>query len=91
MERHGNMLLYYYIQIPEGEDEAAFNRHNSALKGEFKKAKPNKAVVAALMKQSFAMRRNNVLQQARPLNEMLELYPFLSDPDEVSNYKIFGG
>ena len=66
------------LQIPEGEDKAAFNSHNSALKGEFKKAKPNKAVVAALMKQSFAMRRNNILQQARPLNEILELYPFLT-------------
>ena len=50
---------------------------------EFKKIKRNRATIAALMKQSFAMRRNSILEQVRPVSEIIQMYPFLGEPDEV--------
>ena len=65
----------------EGEDMASFARHNSQLKTEARKTKPNRSMVKELMSISFAMRRNNTIEDPKPLNEVLIQYPFLKDRD----------
>ena len=77
----------YYVQVssqvPEGEDEASFARHNRALTIESQKSKPNRALVAELMNLSFEMRRNRIISDSIPLFELLTTYPFLKAPEEV--------
>lgn len=75
--------------MPEGEDDASFARHNHALKGEAKKVKPNRGVVAELMKLSFEMRRNSILSNVKPLKELLSNFPFLNDSEQVSQKNIY--
>ena len=72
-----------FTKIPEGEDGASFARHNSLLKVEARKGKPNRSIVSEIMKVSFHMRRNDILSEPKPLSELLESYPFLKDYDEV--------
>ena len=72
-----------FLKIPEGEDNASFARHNSLLKSEAKKSRPNRCIVSELMGTSFAMRRNNITTEPKQLRELLNCYPFLKDRDEV--------
>jgi hypothetical protein len=75
--------VYPISQVPEGEDEASFARHNRSLKAEYKKTKPNQAVVSELMKLSYEMRRNDITKEGKPLGELLAQYPFLGTSEEV--------
>lgn len=70
--------------MPVGEDAASFSRHNSDLKKEFCKVKPNLIKVEQLMTLSFAMRRNDVIFSTHTVKEIVTRYPFLSVRDEVS-------
>ena len=72
-----------FLKIPEGEDNASFARHNSTLKSEAKRSKPNRSIVTEFMSISFAMRRNDIIEHPKPLYELLVNYPFLKDRDEV--------
>ena len=76
-------VVLQFLKVPEGEDEGSFARHNRALKVEFQKIKPNRALVAELMKLSFEMRRNRIISESIPLSEILSSYPFLRCPEEV--------
>ncbi len=69
---------------PSGEDAASFARHNQKLKSEHSKAHPNKAVVQELMKVTFEMRRHDIVNNTKHLTRIMEDYPFLKCPDEVS-------
>ena len=71
-----------FLKVPEGEDEGSFARHNRALKVEFQKTKPNRALVAELMMLLFEMRHNRI-SESIPLAEILLSYPFLRCPEEV--------
>lgn len=81
-----DMYYIWLLQVPDGEDEALFARHNRALKAEQKKVKPNRTVVKELMNMSYEMRRNDILSQGKPLVQLLDDYPFLGHYDEVCAY-----
>ena len=71
-------------ELPTGEDVISFSRHNQHLKAENSKPHPNKAVVQELMKVTFEMRCQDIVNNSRHLKQLLEVYPFLRSPDEVS-------
>ena len=71
------------LDVPPGEDSTSFLRHNKFLLGEFTKAHPNRASVAEAMKLSYSMRRKDITSSERPVLQLLNLYPFLGDKDEV--------
>ena len=66
-----------------GEDKISFSRHVKALQAEFKKVRPNKAVVGELMSSSFSLRRKDIIENPRDLASILDKYPFLGKTDEV--------
>lgn len=72
-----------------GEDEVSFSRHVKALQAEFKKARPNQAVVSELMSSSFSLRRKDIIENPRDLKSILDKYPFLGKTDEVG-FKYIG-
>lgn len=76
-------------QVPPGEDKASFDRHNNALVIEFRKSVPNMTVVNSLMDASFAMRWADIHDNPCPVDIILEKYPFLKIPTQVSNNIIF--
>ena len=50
----------------------------------------NKEKVRYLMNLSFEMRRNKIVKEPQPLEELLQKFPFLKHPEEVHmhvNYK----
>ena len=72
------------IEIPPGEDQTSFDRHNRLLEIEFTRARRNESTVKELMKFSYAMRRNDILENGHTIN-VLEKYPFLQTLEHVSN------
>ena len=73
--------------IPPGEDETSFKRHNNAIRLEMaKKGKQNMTVLNELVKQSFPMRRKDILDNSFHVNVILQKYRFLKNPDLVSLY-----
>lgn len=71
-------------EIPPGEDDGSFERHNRVLKAEFSKPSPNIGNVKQLMEVTFPMRRREILslghtKDFRPFNR----FPFLQVPDHV--------
>lgn len=77
-------VLIIHAQVPECEDHASFKRHNVYLKKEFLKRVPNRELVSQLMELSFAMRRNDIVGNAKEVKEIINDYPFLGDAKEVS-------
>lgn len=75
-----------FTKVPEGEDSASFARHNNSLKIEAGKGKPKRNIVSELMNISFSMRRNNIIEDPKPLSELLTCFPFLKDCNEVWMY-----
>ena len=55
-----------------------------ALQLEFKKARPNQAVVAELMLSSFSLRRKDIVDNPQDLRTVLSKYPFLGQTSQVS-------
>lgn len=71
--------------IPDGEDATSFARHNKIIKMEYaKREKKNNMVIRDLVKQSFAMRRQDITKNPSHAQVILEKYPFLKDPDQVT-------
>ena len=50
------------IEVPAGEDQTSFDRHNRLLAIEFSKMKRNETVAKELMKITYAMHRNDILE-----------------------------
>lgn len=70
--------------IPDGEDETSFTRHNKLIKSEMAKGgKKNSVVLSSLIKQSFAMRRRDILENTYHVHVILSKYPFLKEPSQV--------
>lgn len=67
-----------------GEDEASLIRHTKMLKSEMKKVNPNKQIVQKLMQKTFVLRRRDFLEETRTVHEVLQSYPALKYPEEVS-------
>ena len=63
--------------VPPGEDDVSFQRHNRVLKSEYAKTRPNKKIVTELMTLTFPMRRTEILNNPCDINQLLEKYPFL--------------
>ena len=70
------------IQVPPGEDDVSFQRHNRLLSIEYSKTKKNETVVKELMKFSYAMRRNDIIENGHTFS-IIEKYPFLQTPEHV--------
>lgn len=70
-------------EIPPGEDETSFKRHNKVLQMEYKKSKPNMAVVTSLMERTYAFRRADILANPSVITEILSKYPFLQNVEQV--------
>ncbi len=79
-------ILSPTIPVFDGEDAISFHRHNSALKQEKKKVRPNKQVVAELMTQSFPMRWNDLHHNSYSVEIVFQMYPFLADVSEVYKF-----
>ena len=69
--------------VPVGEDEAAFKQHNKRLIAESKRNNPSMMVVNECMKNSFEMRRRDLLSELYDINSVFEKYPFLRKPEQV--------
>ena len=72
--------------LPTGEDEASQQRHLRMLKSEMKKVNPNKQIYRELMKKTFPTRRKAVVEGLGTVKEILDTYPALRFPDEVSTW-----
>ena len=72
------------ILMPVGEDEASQLRHEKVLKAEMKKVNPNKQTVKELMRRSFFLIREKVINGLGSVQDILGFYPALKCPDEVS-------
>ena len=70
--------------IPEGEDEASLERHLKKLKEEMKRPTPSKNIVRELMRRTFPLRRRIIMDGTEILSSILQTYPALKFPDEVS-------
>ena len=70
------------IQVPPGEDKTSFERHNRLLSMEYTRPKKNETIVKELMKVSYAMRRNDILENGHTFS-IIEKYPFLQRPEHV--------
>ncbi len=71
--------------IPEGEDDTSFERHNKAIKMECsKKGKRNMAVIKELVTVSFAMRRRDIRDSSCHVKDILVKYPFFKMLNLVS-------
>lgn len=78
------------LDVPDGEDETSFERHNKLIRTELaKKGKGKKAVLDDLIYQSFAMRRKDISNNIRHSQVLLEKYPFLKKPDEVIQCNVY--
>ena len=60
----------------------SFERHNRLLAMERTKPKSNVGKVKELMKMSFAIRRNDILENGHNFN-ILQKYPFLQESEHV--------
>ena len=70
--------------VPIGEDEASMKRHFKMMQNEFKKVVPNKKIVIDLMRRTFPLRQQDVLNETATISFILEKYPALADSDEVN-------
>ena len=69
--------------IPPGEDEASCARHIKLLQLEHQKPSPDKHVVATLMSRTFAFRRREIIEQPKPIPQILKTYPSLKKAEQV--------
>ena len=82
--------------IPPGEDEASCVRHIKLLQLEHQKPSPDKHVVlehqkpspdkhvvATLMSRTFAFRRREIIEQPKPIPQILKTYPSLKKAEQV--------
>ena len=72
--------------VPLGEDKASHDRHTRFLQAEFRKVNPNKQTAAVLMKRTFSLRRQMILEDPIPMEKMLCTYPALKYPEEVKKF-----
>lgn len=69
--------------VPAGEDETSHERHNKALKNEWKKRRPNQIIVNELMEQSFPLRWSDLHNNAYDLDTIFAKYPFVQSSEQV--------
>lgn len=67
----------------DGEDAVSYERHIKALSAEYRKAKPNEGVVTELMAITFRQRRQEIVEKAMLVRELLLKFPFLRHYEQV--------
>ena len=72
--------------LPVGEDDASQLRHSKLLKSELKKVNPNKRTVRELMKRTFPLRREEIVEGMGSVQDVLSSYAALKYPEEVSSF-----
>ena len=72
--------------IPSGEDKASHERHLKVLKLEERKVTPNKKIISDLMRRTYPFRRQEILEQPQPIQQVLEKYPSLKRSEQVRLY-----
>ena len=60
------------LEVPAGEDDVSFQRHNCVLKTEYTKAHRNMHLVSELMNLTFGMRRFDIFNNPCDINGILE-------------------
>ena len=79
-------------EVPDGEDDTSFDRHNRVLKTEYSKPSKNVTNVKQLMKITYPMRRREILSNGHSKDyNPVELYPFLQDPKHVRTVRCMYG
>ena len=73
---------YAIPDVPAGEDEISFERHNHVLQSEWAKSSRNAVVIEQLMECTFAMRRRDILDHS--FTDVSTRYPFLQEANQVS-------
>ena len=74
--------------IPPGEDEASWARHIKLLQLEHQNTSPDKHVVATLMSRTFAFRQRDIIEEPKPIAQILKTYPLLKKAEQVRSYRI---
>lgn len=69
--------------IPPGEDECSNSGNQKMLLMEEKKVTPNLRTISVLMARTFAFRRRSILQEPKPLKDILKTFPSLKRIDQV--------
>lgn len=72
--------------VADGEDEASHDRHVNFLGLEYKKSKINKHAVADLMRRTFPIRRQKILEGIVSIDRLLHTYPPLKEFQQVFKY-----
>ena len=72
--------------IPPSEDEASCVRHMKLLQLEYQKASPDKYITSSLMDRTYPFRRKDMLQQPKPIQQILKEYPPLKKIEQVASY-----
>lgn len=67
----------------EGEDLVSHERHIKAMAAEYRKVKPSEHVVTELMKLTFHRRREQILEKATLVSELLLKFPFFHHYEQV--------
>ena len=67
----------------DGEDAVSYERHIKALSAEYRKAKPNEGVVTELMAITFRQRRQEIVEKAMLVREVLLKFPFICHYEQV--------
>lgn len=70
--------------IPPSEDEASCARHMKFLQLEYQKASPDKHIINSLMDRTYPFRRKEMLQQPKPIQQILKDYPPLKKIEQVA-------
>lgn len=54
------------------------------LRDEHSKRQPNGATITELMKLTFFFRRKEICEKMKPITEIVAVYPFIADKEQVS-------
>ena len=72
------------MQETTTDDPRSISEHNKAILEEMKKQKPRDTLILPLMKNTFQDRRIFIQNDATSVKEILQIYPALARPAEVS-------
>ena len=70
--------------VLHGEDDASHKRHLNMLSLEAKKVKPNEKSLQELMRRTFPIRRQDIVDNSIPIGTLLKQYPPLEKYRYVS-------
>ena len=72
--------------IPKGEDDVSFERHNRILCTEWSKTNRNAMLIKELMDRTFAMRRREIVDNPCDVQSLFKKFPFLQQSDQVKQH-----